>query len=198
METIYIPTTMTPKSPKRYKLSNLICTLENRKPLFSQLMIMLKAQQTKKVEILYDCDKGELSIGEKRNKLLNRATGDYVAFIDDDDWVDSEYMFKIIEALKSDPDCVQLIGMMNTDGYNQTRFEHSILHPKYYDHGGVYYRYPNHLNPIRRDIAQRFKFPEVDFGEDTEWATQIRDSALLQREEPIDKVIYHYRYSSRK
>ena len=185
------------------RLSVLICTMVKRKALFDVLMVELSRQieyynLVGEVEVLSECDGGELSIGAKRNLLLGRAKGDYVCSIDDDDWVDSEYMSKIIEALKSDPDCVQIIGMMNTDGYNQTRFEHSILHPTYYDHQGIYYRYPNHLNPIRRDIAIQFKFPETNFGGDTEWATQIRDSALLQREEPIDKVIYHYRYSSRK
>jgi len=185
------------------RLSVLICTIEQRKTLFDVLMARIndfleRGDFTSQVEILSECDNREMSIGKKRNLLLSRAKGDYVCFIDDDDSIDEEYFVKILNALESSPDCVQIIGMMNTDGYNQQRFEHSITHPVYYDHQGVYYRYPNHLNPIKREIAQRFKFPEVDFGEDTDWATQIRDSALLQREESIDKVIYHYRYSSRK
>lgn len=185
------------------RLSVQICTLVQRKALFDILIVELERQieyykLEGEVEILSECDSGEMSIGAKRNLLLSRATGDYVCSIDDDDWIDSEYLFKITEALKSNPDCVQLIGMMNTDGYNQTRFEHSVVHPSYYDHHGIFYRYPNHLNTIKREIAQQFKFPETNFGEDTEWATQIRDSGLLQIEEPIDKVIYHYRYRTKK
>lgn len=185
------------------KLSVLICTLVKRKALFDVLVAELNRQRVdynleSEVEILSECDEGQLKIGAKRNLLLKRAKGDYVCSVDDDDWIDSEYLTKIINALESEPDCVQIIGIMNTDGFNQTRFEHSIVHSKYYDSHGVYYRYPNHLNPIRREIAQQFKFPEENFGEDTNWATQIRDSGLLRREEPIDKVIYHYRYSSRK
>lgn len=185
------------------KLSILICTMVKRKALFDVLIVEIRSQierygLEKEVEVLSECDEGQMSIGEKRNILLDRAKGDYVCSIDDDDWIDSEYLSKIIEALESEPDCVQLIGAMNTDGFSLSRFEHSIKHPVYYDHQGVYYRYPNHLNPIRREIAQKFKFPETNFGEDTDWATQIRDSKLLQREEEIDKVIYHYRYSSRK
>lgn len=185
------------------RLSVLICTIVERKTLFETLMarinhILDDYNIHSEIEILSECDNKEISIGAKRNLLLGRAQGDYVCFIDDDDSIDEEYFSKILKALESEPDCVQMIGMMNTDGYNQTRFEHSILHPTYYQHNNIYYRYPNHLNPIRRSIAQRFKFPEENFGEDTNWATQIRDSALLQREEPIDKVIYHYRYNSRK
>jgi len=181
----------------------MICTMVKRKALFDILVVELNRQieqysLTDQVEILSECDEGQMSIGAKRNLLLSRATGDYVCAIDDDDWVDSEYLFKITEALKPDPDCVQLIGMMNTDGYNQKRFEHSNLHPTYYEHNQTYYRYPNHLNTIKREIAQQFKFPETNFGEDTDWATQIRDSGLLRDEASIDKVIYHYRYASRK
>lgn len=182
------------------KLSILICTLEKRKTLFNVLLHHLKSQikDKKTVEILSNCDNGEMTIGEKRNKLLEVAKGDYVCFIDDDDWVDENYVSLILEALESYPDCVQLIGVMNTDGFNQRRFEHSISHGRYQDLNGVYYRPPNHLNPIRRDLALMFKFPEKDFGEDTEWAMQVKRSAILQREAPLDKVIYHYRYKSRK
>lgn len=182
------------------RLSVLICTIEERKARFDILMVELKrlANGNPEIEILFECDNRQMTIGAKRNILLSRAIGDYVCFVDDDDWVDSEYFIKILQAIESDPDCVKIIGMMNTDGFNLKRFEHSILHSTYFEQNNIYYRYPNHLNPIRREIAQRFKFPEYNFGEDTNWATQVRDSGLLQREELTDKVIYHYRYSSRK
>jgi len=181
------------------KLSILICTLETRKALFDVLLAELKKQSKGyKVEILSDCDNGEQTIGAKRNKLLQKAKGDYICYIDDDDWVDSEYISKIMEALERNPDCVQLIGVMNTNGFNTVRFDHSINYGVYSNHNGIYYRPPNHLNPIRREIAQKFDFPESDFGEDTDWALQIRDSGLLKEEEPTFKVLYHYRYKTNK
>lgn len=185
------------------RLSLLICTIEERKTRFNVLIARLESLlnnygHADQVEIISECDNKQMSIGAKRNILLLKASGDYLCFLDDDDTVDEEYFVKILGALESSPDCVQMIGVMNTDGWKMERFEHSIAHNRYYDKNGVYYRYPNHLNPIRRDIAIQFKFPESNFGEDTDWATQIKDSALLQIEEPIDKVIYHYRYSSRK
>ena len=182
------------------KLSVLICTIVERKTVFNILIAELNKLRdgNSEIEILSECDNKEMSIGAKRNLLLSKAKGDYVCSIDDDDWIDSEYFIKILQALERDPDCVQMIGMMNTDGFNQKRFEHSISHFQYFENHDVYYRYPNHLNPIKRGIAIQFKFPEQNFGEDTNWATQIRDSGLLQTEASIDKVIYHYRYKSRK
>jgi len=181
------------------RLSILICTLEERKTLFDVLIARLNGLQgIEEVEILSECDNRQMSIGAKRNLLLSRATGDYVCSIDDDDTVDDEYFIRILKALESEPDCVELIGIMNTDGLNHKRFEHSIKYTTYHEHSNTYFRYPNHLNPIKRGIAIQFKFPEVDFGEDTNWATQIRDSGLLRVESKTDKVIYHYRYRSRK
>lgn len=186
------------------KLTVQICTLKKRKALFDVLKAELNRQKTDygfsddTVEIIDECDEGQMNIGAKRNLLLDRAKGDYVCSIDDDDWIDSEYLIKIITALDSFPDCAQLIGMMNTDGFNLKRFEHSIAHQGYFERNEIFYRPPNHLNAIKASIAKQFKFPEMNFGEDTDWALQIKDSGLLRREEPIDKVIYHYRYCSRK
>lgn len=184
------------------RLSVLICTLEERKTLFdvlvSRINNILVADDITSVEILSECDNRQMSIGTKRNLLLSRAVGDYVCFIDDDDSIDEQYFTRILKALESEPDCVEMIGMMNTDGLNLKRFEHSIKHSTYHEYNRTYFRYPNHLNPIKRSIAIQFKFPEVDFGEDTNWATQIRDSGLLQVESKMDKVIYHYRFRSRK
>jgi len=184
-------------------LSILICTLEKRKTVFDVLIARLERQRDelslgKRIQILSKCDNGEMSIGAKRNWLLDRAQGEYLCFIDDDDSVDEEYTKKIMEAIVDKPSCVMMIGVMNTNGQQRKRFEHSIKWWSYGEQNNVYFRPPNHLNPIRADIARRFKFPETDHGEDTDWAMQIRYSGLLENEIEIDKVIYHYNYSSKK
>jgi len=183
------------------QLSVLICTLEDRKLLFEILKAELNRQVDEcegEVQILPKCDAGQMSIGEKRNWLLDHAKGQYLCFVDDDDWVDIEYISKILKAIETEPDVVQMIGIMNTNGFSQKRFEHSIRHWKYFEQMNIFYRPPNHLNPIRSSIAKQFKFPKTNHGEDTDWALQIRNSGLLVTEESIDKPIYHYRYSSQK
>ena len=181
------------------QLSVLICTIEKRKTLFKVLKARLEEQaRNYDVQILSKCDAGQMSIGEKRNWLLDHAKGEWLCFVDDDDWIDSEYISKILEDLEREPDCVQMIGIMNTNGFNEKRFEHSVKHLYYFEQDGIFYRPPNHLNPIRSSIAKQFRFPETNHGEDTDWALQIRNSGLLVTESAIDKPIYHYRYSSVK
>ena len=183
-------------SQKRFSI--LICALDEREHLLKLLLKHLKSQTDKTVEILVKSDNRKMSIGKKRNYLLEKATGDYIAFIDDDDWVDAEYVPLILEAIKTNPDCVGMIGIMSTNGKNQRRFEHYIQYGNYFTLNQIYCRPPNHLNPIKREIAQQFKFQEINMGEDTDWAMRICKSGKLVTEVRIDKPIYHYRYQTKK
>jgi len=176
----------------------LICALEERKHTLAQLLRHLEGQSNSKVEILVESDNRQKKIGEKRNILLQRATGDYVCFIDDDDWVDAQYIPLILEALKSNPDCIGMVGIMSTNGGSQRRFEHTILYGGYFELNKIYCRPPNHLNPMRRSIATQFEFQEINMGEDTEWALRVMASKLNKVEVKIEKPIYHYRYQTKK
>ncbi len=188
-------------------LSVLICTIEKRKHLYEMLRLELEKQikdngLTGQIEILPKCDKGRaqggMAIGTKRNWLYDKAKGLWSMSLDDDDWIDSEYLTLTLNALKENPDCVNMNGMMNTDGFNQRRFEHSIRYHHYFERNKVYYRPPGHINAIRSSIAKKFEFPGIDFGEDADWSMKLIQSGLLQKEAQIKKVLYHYRYSTKK
>ena len=187
-------------------LSILIPTIPERAASFNNLFFELNFQIEMQnafglVEIITDdSEKGIKSIGQKRNDLLNKATGEYVCFVDDDDKVANNYLRLILKALQNKPDCVSLKGVITTDGQMPRIFEHSIKYNEYKTtHNLVTYeRYPNHLNAIKHSIASQFKFPEINFGEDTDWATQINQSGLLKKEYYIDEVIYYYNYISNK
>ncbi|HRB54711.1 MAG TPA: glycosyltransferase family A protein, partial [Bacteroidia bacterium] len=68
------------------------------------------------VEILTDIDNGQKTIGQKRNELVEKSKGKYVAFIDDDDMVSPFYLKTVLPGCKQDADCVGLMGQMTTDG----------------------------------------------------------------------------------
>lgn len=180
------------------KLSILIPSLVDRYESRTELLFSLSAQyKGNDVEILTEIDRGEMSIGHKRNLLLQRAKGDYVCFVDDDDSVGSDYILKALTALESTPDCCSLLGVITWNGDTPQTFEHSIKYKEYktnLEAPIVYERYPNHLNIIRTSIAKQFMFLEINHGEDTDWATQIFKSGLLKTEATIPGVIYHYKY----
>lgn len=182
-------------------LSILIPTLESRGNMLSKCLDSLNHKDYKdKVEILLEFDNKECSIGEKRNLLLNRAKGDYVCFIDDDDIVSKNYLKNIFEGIKKEVDCCSLRGVITFDGQNPKLFEHSIRYSDYKTTENLitYERYPNHLNCIKSSIAKQFVFPNINHGEDSDWAYKINQSGLIKSEHYIDEVMYHYKFITNK
>lgn len=190
---------------KNIKLSILIPTLPKRKAFLDDLLFNLHEQigshkQREQIEILISADENE-SIGAKRNLLLSIAEGEYTCFIDDDDEIDKDYIKTIMHGISKSPDCISLRGILSIDGKIDGTFEHSIKYNAYrtvYVNQIKYERYPNHLNTIKASIAKQFKFKEINHGEDTDWATQIYKSKLLKNEYYTDKILYYYKYRSKK
>lgn len=172
------------------KLSILICTLPSRIMDFGRLIQILDEQKTPEVEILHDPTEG-VSIGYKRSCLLHMAVGEYVCFIDDDDLVSKVYVSRILEAFKSNPDVVGLEGIITFAGKNPRRFIHSIECAGWYQNGGVYYRTPNHLNPIKRKLAMEVGFNDMSsHGEDQEFSNDILP--YLKKEVYVKEPLYFY------
>lgn len=177
-------------------LSILICSLIQRNNYLSRLIKVLKPQLTAEVEVKLYIDNHETATGTKRNALLDSSTGKYVVFIDDDDLISEDYVESILKAGESNPDAIVFNGWMTTNGQNKKEFRLS----KDYDYvaqDNVYYRYPNHITPIRASIAKKFKFPDTNYREDYDWATMIHKSELIKTEANIDKELYYYLYQSK-
>ncbi len=184
-------------------LSVLICSLHSREHFLKRLEAELIRQIEQyalqdEVEILTDIDNGQKTIGQKRNELVEKAQGKYVAFIDDDDMVSPFYLKTVLSGCKQDTDCVGLMGQMTTDGARPHTFIHSAKFKTYFEQNKVYYRPPNHLNAIKKEIAILFKFPERNFSEDTDWAMQVSRSNLIKTEASVNVILYYYLFRSKK
>jgi len=182
-------------------LSILIPTLKSREFLFNELRKSIQDQIDKlagrdQVEILSICDSGEISIGAKRNRLLHLAKGKYIAFVDDDDAVSENYVEKVLRATESDPDVVgmRLTHFVNGKLYGNTI--HSLQYENWQNIAGPdgiwkFFRNPNHLNPVRRELAIEICFPDKSVGEDKDYSMNIL--RLLKNETMIDdEPIYYY------
>lgn len=183
--------------------SILICTLEERsaqfETLFNKLQNQIEMNSLKnEIEILAFKDNREYSVGYKRNYLMNSSKGKYICFIDDDDDISDDYIPMIYQKLLSDPDCVELQGIITFAGKCPKKFIHSTQYHSYFQQDNIFYRPPNHLNPMRRGIAIQFNFPEKNYGEDTDWAMQICKSELLKKEACVDQPYYFYQYDETK
>ncbi len=173
----------------KYRLSILICSVIGRKRKLNRLLEELKQQYHKAIEILVEIDNREITTGAKRNILLEKAKGDYIAFIDDDDGISINYVVKILTALKTNPDCCSLNGLLIRPR-RTFPFYHSINYLKWYNKDGVYYRSPNHLNTVKRELALQIKFPDKTMGEDVDYSTRLK--SLLKIEAKIQGILYYY------
>jgi glycosyltransferase involved in cell wall biosynthesis len=180
-------------------LSILVPTLQSRLPLYTRLSGELQRQCAEPgagtaVEVHSLSDDGKETIGAKRNRLMDLARGRFLVFIDDDDRVSADYVRLILAAIRDNPaaDCISFPGEITFRGRQPRRLVHSIRYTDWYELRGNYVRPPCHITPIRTDIARRYRFAEVNWAEDQQWAMRISQDRALQREAEIDEVLYYY------
>ena len=163
-------------------LSILIPTLESRRTLCNRLCHDLEQQAERagaaaEVEILTLRDDGSATVGAKRNELISMARGRFVVFVDDDDRVAGNYVERLVAAIH---------------GKYPRLLLHSIRHEDWLHCRGQYLRPPCHIMPIRREIASRYAFAEVDYAEDMDWTLRMARDRVLRREVLLDGPLYFY------
>lgn len=178
-------------------LSLLICSTPKRHAMFARLERFLRTQMMtypRQVELVVDFDEN-ITIGEKRQRLLERAVGHYVAFIDDDDWVSDDYVARLVEGARTGADCASLEGIITTNGDNPRRFTHSINHGKWYTKDEIYYRTPNHLSMVKRTLALAVGFISQNVGEDHDFSKRLLP--LLKTETNLGPTpLYYYWFNN--
>ena len=183
-----------------YKLSILIPTLSSRakniKPLLDELYYQI---QSKPVQVLWLGDNKSMSIGAKRNMLLDIASGEFITFIDDDDYISGEYIDVLMNAINkhSDKTVICFRGSQTTDGKSDLPFRYDISfgrnHKKEID--GIRWKVmlPDHLCCWKREkITERF--PDKSLGEDHAWARNMAMKYTSEDQLLLDDCLYHYNF----
>ena len=178
-------------------ISILICTLPMRKIQFEELLNdieTLKSKSFLNIEVLSD-DSIDISTGEKRNNLLNRANGIYSAFVDDDDKLTPDYFTVVERAIRNGNfDCIALNGRYYENGIFKGPFYHSLKYTRWFNDDHGYYRPPNHLNPIKTEICKQISYQNITYKEDIDFSTRLFESGLLKTE--YTHVVNQYLYYS--
>lgn len=181
----------------------LIATVVDRRHLFLPLKDEFDRQiaelgLTDKVKVIYAEDNKEMSIGAKRQLLLDHATADYINYFDSDDFPRKCYVKDIYEAIQQGPDSVGFLIQMTTNGINPKICCHSLRFKKWAERiGGYdYVRNVTHFNPVKRDHALRVGFEDLRFGEDKHYSDKV--TRLCRKEVFLDKILFDYRYSNKE
>lgn len=181
-------------------ISILIPTMTPRKALFAQVLNEIKRQAAEcpeiRTEILWESDNGELTLGQKRNVLVDRCSGKYHCFIDDDDILAPYYLRTFVPMIRSgiDYDCASFVGAHYMRGIFNKLFHHSLAYSRWAETSDRFIRTISPMNLIKTDIVRRVRYKDIRNTEDHEFSIRLMDSGLLKTEYAIDpsRPIYHY------
>lgn len=183
------------------RLSILIATTIDRRNLFHILYetftsMIKKFKYDDLVEIVFLEDNKEISIGLKRQKLLEQSKNEYIVYFDSDDMPREAYLPKIITAIQENPDCVGFLINMTTNGQNNQTCCHSLKYKVWSERqdGYDYVRNVTHFNPVKRELAIQVGFQDLRYGEDKLYADALTN--LCSKEVFINEFLFDYRYSN--
>lgn len=152
------------------------------------------------VEHLVLLDNKRRTVGEKRDALLRAARGDYVAFVDDDDWIAPDYVPGILAATQGHeghdaPDVVTFLQQATVNGAEGTiEFRLGNGNERFLP-GGIAKRNAWHVCAWRRSLAIQSHFPASNYGEDWAFAEPLCRLRDL-REAHIPRVLHYYRHDA--
>lgn len=180
------------------RLSVLICTIPEREDEFEKLWSHMLRQWhglpyaiAKRIEIIAVSDERRMTIGAKRNLLLDYSYGDYVCFIDDDDWVSEMYLTRLWIGSLQDPDCIGFsIKCENYPTPGKSKLADVGYGKAWRETTDRIYRPPYHKTPVRASIAKDARFPDKSFGEDAEYSSRIMNK--VKEVHFIPEVLYTY------
>jgi hypothetical protein len=148
-----------------------------------------------RMEICLEFDNRESSIGMKRQRLLEKARGKYLSFVDDDDEITDAYIEDLWACIQGKYHTMRLRGQMS-----QYTFVHSVDVKltdmmATQDEPAIFQRPPNHLNPMLSDVAKLIRFKDAVHGEDLDWTINLYKHKFLSREYQSDPARIHYVYN---
>lgn len=146
------------------------------------------------VEHLMLSDNRQMSIGGKRQSLVDIARGRYIAFCDDDDDISDDYVAKLLAAAESNADVITFrqraiynglesevhFGIKNQDGQ--------------FNPGGITLRAPWHVCAWKREKVDGCLFGLTNYGEDLTWCQQARKR--IRTGYHVDSVLHTYRHDA--
>lgn len=153
----------------------------------------LTEEEKNRVEILFLVDNKTMMLGHKRNVMVDIAQGKYVVHVDDDDRIATDYIKSLLEATKEDKDVIVFQAEVSINGAPPKICYYSKDNLKDFNNPDAYYRIPNHICCVKKEIAIQSSFPNTMYGEDAGYSKVLLQH--LKSETKIDKVLYYYDYN---
>jgi hypothetical protein len=182
------------------KLSILMLQLTQRDS--SQLVSTIKQQIASmpdgQVEFLTEQDSGELTSGEKRNRLIKRSSGERIVFVDDDDMVSDDYVSSIVDACgKTEASVITFNLQMDLHVTRYKRIIHRTESWRFkigVDNRNKGLMSANHLCAWKKSIAQMVAWDNMlGYADDQVWYKPLINCPYVDLTEyHVDRTLYCY------
>ena len=141
-------------------------------------------------------------VAHARNVGIGVSKGDYITFIDSDDFVDKRYcelMYKVLEERKADIACCTSYYLQNDNGtYNMVHDSPPNVHKAMYSFNDYkYYNKPliGGWNSLLKRECTDILFPLLKQGEDTAHGALV-SYYIKPTISYVDDALYYYRYNN--
>lgn len=179
-----------PSIPERAGNRGLLCReLERRK---SNL-----PDEIGTVEIIVDDSKsflkGGLSIGKKRQGLVEKAAGKYLCFLDDDENISPIYIETLVRLCNENKDvCTfrSIIKLKDYWGLVDMRLVYKVNDQASPDY--TVRRPPWHICPVRSDFAKLYEFQDINNAEDFEWFAKVLSHCTTEAH--TQRILFQYNH----
>lgn len=180
-----------------HDITYMIPTIPGREASLSRLIASIHEKMSRIAPTLrYTIDLGfdnrEMSIGSKRQMMIQRSLAKYSAFIDDDDEITDAYIEDLRETIAGSYHVMRLRGTIHPYTFTHS-IENTLSSPM--ARGEVFLRPPNHLNPMMTDVAKFVHFRDAVRGEDLDWTMRMAATGSLTQEYTSDLSRIHYVYN---
>lgn len=186
-------------------LSILIPTIPERAHLLNPLLVELQGQITEfksfhssigSVDVIINDEKrylaGGPSIGIKRQKLLDSATGKYLLYLDDDENIAPNYVETLMRLCAQDKDICTFKSIAKLDNYWMV-VDMSLDNSNEQGNPEGITRKPWHICPVRSYFAKLHSFEDINYGEDYAWMLKVLPHC--QSEAKSNYILHQYNHS---
>lgn len=180
---------------RNMKLSILICSVdkverqENLNKLIHELNHQICSNYAEEiVEVLIEKDNGEMSVGGKRNILIEQAQGEYICFVDDDDSISKNYLNIILQNLTKDILLFKIEHLIN--GVKSEYIQPSLYIDYLKTQEVIFCTNHLHLCPHKKSISKLVKFKELNFSEDIDYSQRM--IPFISSYDLINEALYIY------
>lgn len=192
-----------------YRNLEIIC-VNDCSPDNSVQILKEYAQKDERIKIVTHEKNGGLSVS--RNSGLDAATGDYVYFIDSDDWIDLDYIEKMVEAIKRENVDIVLNVNIICEYIDKQKMYPCFISENYFSDGGLMFRNEaiNNAPPMiwshlyKKNFFEKYHLQFINNTSEDNIKRYIHEDVVFQHESltKTDKIYvflgsaYHYRQNA--